>query len=212
MMLSGEPSKTGMREWPTLVMSLRISAAGGSTSRTTGAPGPKTKRSRSERRGATNAADMPENAKTMKNSATWIAARYSIARRPIVPARRPRRPRSASSSMSCGRRIVCNAASLAERMASTATRKRSNRSTQVGVRPHRHLVLERRAFERRVFDATALADGGVAQDRVRADARARADLCLAFEDRPAVDHDIGGDAHVRVDLARLRVAECHARE
>ena len=68
---------------------------------------------------------MPANAKTMKNSATWIAARYSIALRPIVPASRPRHPRAASSSMSCGRRMVWSAASLADSTARSATRSSS---------------------------------------------------------------------------------------
>ena len=72
---------------------------------------------------------------------------------------------------------------------------------EVRIRADGHIVLERRTFERRVLDGAALPHRGVAQHRVRPDARPRADRGLSLEDRPPLDDDVRRDAHVAVDLA-----------
>ena len=72
---------------------------------------------------------------------------------------------------------------------------------EVRIRADGHLVFERRALERRVLDGAALPYRGVAQHRVRPDARARADRGLSLEDRPPLDDDVRRDAHAAVDLA-----------
>src|SRR5438445_9332366 len=81
---------------------------------------------------------------------------------------------------------------------------------RVGADPD--VVLQRRAFKRRVLDATTLAHDRVAHDRIGTDARARADPRLALEDRSLLDEHVRRDLHVGVDLTSTRVSEGHDRD
>src|SRR5256712_11417970 len=83
---------------------------------------------------------------------------------------------------------------------------------RVRVRAHRHVILKRRAFGRRLLHAAALAHGRIAEHGVGPDPRRHADDGLPLEDGPPLDHHIGGDADAGVDLTRLGGAEGDARE